>query len=92
VGRTENPGVGGSISSQPTIHFKQLPVRELPPSALQRIPAQLGDEPLLNRHAARRQDEDSSRIEVNRLAWRAGCKQMAYFIDLFSRGTCERFA
>ncbi len=28
--RTENPGVGGSIPSQPTIQFKQLPIREFP--------------------------------------------------------------
>jgi hypothetical protein len=29
--RSENPGVGGSIPSQPTIHFKQLPTREFLP-------------------------------------------------------------
>jgi hypothetical protein len=28
----ENPGVGGSIPSLPTIHFKQLPTREFLPS------------------------------------------------------------
>ena len=32
AGRSENPGVGGSIPSQPTIHFNQLPVREFLPS------------------------------------------------------------
>jgi hypothetical protein len=29
AGGSENPGVGGSIPSQPTIHFKQLSIREL---------------------------------------------------------------
>jgi len=27
--RAENPGVGGSIPSQPTIHFTRLPIMEL---------------------------------------------------------------
>jgi len=29
--RTENPGVGGSIPSLPTIFFNKLPVSEFPP-------------------------------------------------------------